>query len=149
MADRLFTIRASLSEQGGLNVGSGWIESTRIPRVPLHYTARLVRRQHITRTSVQRPFQRRSFGAGDRQQGRGLRILDELLALAHRSHVDAYSVALVFVGLGRHDDAIEWLDRAREARGGVFTAWVSGDARLHVLKSDVRFQTRLQRAGLA
>ena len=34
---------------------------------------------------------------------------------AKRTYVDAYSVALVYVGLGQHDNAIDWLDKAAKA----------------------------------
>ena len=71
------------------------------------------------------------------------------LELAKRTHVDAYSVALVYVGLRQYDHALDWLDRACESRGGLFSAWVNSDPRLEGLRSDARFQGILQRARLA
>ncbi|MCI0619156.1 tetratricopeptide repeat protein, partial [bacterium] len=55
-----------------------------------------------------------------------------------------YSVAIVNVGLGRVDDAIDWLERAYDDREDALTS-IKVNPRLDPLRSNSRFETLLQR----
>ena len=51
----------------------------------------------------------------------------------------AYEVALIHLGLGEHDAALGWLERARTRRSG-WMAYLDADPRLDPLRSEPRFQ---------
>lgn len=71
-------------------------------------------------------------------------LLDELLEMVSRRYVSGYDIAVAHVGLGRHDDAIAWLERGHAER----THWMAlmkVDPRLDPLRSDGRFETLLGR----
>lgn len=75
--------------------------------------------------------------AGRRDQARQLlRDLDEIRS---RRYVSSYHVAGVHVALGEHDDAIAWLDRAREERSN-WLAFLRVDPVLDPLRGDHRLQ---------
>jgi TolB-like protein/DNA-binding winged helix-turn-helix (wHTH) protein/Tfp pilus assembly protein PilF len=74
-------------------------------------------------------------------------ILVQLQQLSVRRHVSAFEPALVYAGLGRHQQALEWLEKAFEEQ----SAWMlhlKVDPRLDSLRSDPRFQSLLSRVGL-
>ncbi len=80
--------------------------------------------------------------AGRRSEAQA--IVDELLTMATRRYVSAYDIAIGFIGLGAHDDAIAWLERGYAER----THWMAlmkVDPRLDPLRSDRRFETLLGR----
>ena len=76
------------------------------------------------------------------------KVLDELLAMAGRKHVDAFSVALVYVGLGERDSALDWLEKACDNHSGWLTQMAKNDPRLDGLRLEPRFQRILRRMGL-
>lgn len=51
----------------------------------------------------------------------------------------AYEIALIHLGLGEHDAALGWLERARTRRSG-WMAYLEADPRLDPLRSEPRFQ---------
>jgi len=72
------------------------------------------------------------------------KILDELHALATSQYVHAYGFALIHVGLGENDAALEWLDRAYQDRNS-WMPYVQVEPRLDPLRADPRFQDLLGR----
>lgn len=76
-------------------------------------------------------------------------MLQQLLELAERRQVDAYSVALIYCDLGQQDQAIDWLDKACSNNSGSFSYQGKSDPRLDGLRSNPRFEKMLQCAGLA
>ncbi|HYM13019.1 MAG TPA: protein kinase [Bryobacterales bacterium] len=76
------------------------------------------------------------------------RLLRELLELAEHGPVDAYSVALIYAGLGEQDQALAWLEKACDSRSGMLTIFAKSDRRLDALRSDARFEKILRRMGL-
>ena len=77
-----------------------------------------------------------------------LRMLAELEALAKRKYVPAYNVAFIHAGLGDHDRALAWLEKAYQERFIVLT-WVKVDPIFDPLRSDPRFIDLLRRLNLA
>lgn len=67
---------------------------------------------------------------------RAFRMPHELLVLAERRHVDVYSVALIYAGLGQQDQAIDWLDKACSSHSCTFSFQGKSDPRLDGLRSD-------------
>ena len=67
--------------------------------------------------------------AGRTEEAR--KILDHLLRLSSSQYVEATRIALVYLGLGEKNQAISWLEKARERR----------DVGLLVVRADPRFET--------
>jgi TolB-like protein len=75
------------------------------------------------------------------------RVIRELQELSARRFVNPDYIAIVYMGLGENDEAIEWLYRATEAR----TDWplfFSVDPVLDSLQSDSRYKELLRSIGL-
>jgi Flp pilus assembly protein TadD len=75
------------------------------------------------------------------------RILDGLTVQAGRRYVPAFSIALIWVGLGEADRAFGWLDRAFEERSHWLT-FLNVDPRFDPLRPDPRFDELRRRVGL-
>jgi DNA-binding winged helix-turn-helix (wHTH) protein/TolB-like protein/Flp pilus assembly protein TadD len=72
------------------------------------------------------------------------RVLDELLNGNPKRYKDPWHVAMIYVGLGQKNDALDWLERAsREHDGNIvlLKVWPAWDP----LRSDPRFQDLLRR----
>ena len=74
-----------------------------------------------------------------------LRQLEELSA---RRYVSPYHFAYVHTGLGEHDRAMDWLERAYEERAGAIFG-VKGSFLFTPLRSHPRFQALLRKMNLA
>ena len=67
------------------------------------------------------------------------RILAELIdSRTAKQYVSPFHIALVYVGLGDHDKAIEWLDKAQEERDP-FVIYIQVDPNFDSLRGDPRF----------
>jgi len=80
--------------------------------------------------------------AGDTARARG--ILAELKQAAAQSYVPSYWFAVVYAGIGDHDQALRYLQRAYDERSTVL-AYLLIDPRLAPLRSDNRFVTLAHR----
>jgi TolB-like protein/Flp pilus assembly protein TadD len=76
------------------------------------------------------------------------KILDDLHRLAEKRYVLPYGFALIHVGLGEHDEALEWLEKAYEERNS-WMPFIGGEPRLDPLRADPRFQDLLRRMDLS
>jgi adenylate cyclase len=81
--------------------------------------------------------------AGRQKEAR--RILEDLIKQVEQRHVDAYSVALVYVALGQTEQAFHWLEKACKDRCPWFSFMMNGDPRVDGLRSDGRLEKLLQR----
>ncbi len=75
------------------------------------------------------------------------RLLQDLIEEARRQYVSPYSYSLVCIGLGKRDEAFEWLEKAFETREDALVS-LKVNPRFDSLRSDTRFQSMLRRIGL-
>jgi hypothetical protein len=54
---------------------------------------------------------------------------------------------LVYLGLGDKDEALRWLEQARQQRSPMM-AWLKVDPRFDNIRSDPRFREMMQKVGL-
>jgi tetratricopeptide (TPR) repeat protein len=73
-----------------------------------------------------------------------LQILHDLLEESKRNYVPPYSIALVYTGLGRKNEALEWLQKAFVEHSH-WRGWLSLTPELDSLRADPRFTELLQR----
>jgi tetratricopeptide (TPR) repeat protein len=76
-----------------------------------------------------------------------IKLLEELKALSAERYVRPYGIALIHLGLGENEQAIEWLYRALEDRDP-FMANLVRERRLDPLRSDHRFKELERKVGL-
>ena len=76
-----------------------------------------------------------------------LRTLDQLKEMAKERYVQAYSLTIVYVGLGEKDQALQWLERDYQDRA-VDMLSLKVDPLLDSLRSDPRFADLVRRVGL-
>ena len=81
--------------------------------------------------------------AGKKEEA--LEILDDLLAQSKRSYVPPYSIALIYTGLDKDDEALEWLERAFIEHSR-WRSWLKIIPEFHSLGHDPRFHDLLQRS---
>jgi DNA-binding winged helix-turn-helix (wHTH) protein/TolB-like protein/Tfp pilus assembly protein PilF len=75
-------------------------------------------------------------------------VLEQLIRRSRRENVPAYSMALVYIGLGERDKALEWLDKAFQDRS-TYLVYAKIDPLLDPVRSDPRFAALLHRMGLS
>jgi TolB-like protein/Tfp pilus assembly protein PilF len=74
-------------------------------------------------------------------------IFEALIAQSTRGYVPAYDIAMVCLGMGRKDQALEYLFKAHRERSGWMT-YLNVDPRLFPLREDPRFIDLLHRMHL-
>jgi serine/threonine-protein kinase len=74
-------------------------------------------------------------------------VLDELRQLSERQYVPGPSIALIYAGLGKKDQAFVWLEKGFEERSFQMQ-WLRAEPRWDSLRSDPRFASLLRRIGL-
>ncbi len=77
-----------------------------------------------------------------------LQLLQELERLAASTYVSPYNFAKIQAGLGNHEAALDWLEKAEEDRSPRLT-WIKVDPVVDPLREHPRFQKILQRIGLS
>lgn len=83
--------------------------------------------------------------AGQRAEAEA--VVVELKRRAAREFVDPALIALVYCDLGETDEALEWLERAREGRSS-WMVWLAVEPKFDRLRSDPRFVELLRRVAL-
>ena len=68
-----------------------------------------------------------------------LGILDELKRGSTETHISSYDIAVIHIGLGRKDQALEALENAYQERSE-WLRYVKVDPRLDPLRGDPRFE---------
>jgi serine/threonine-protein kinase len=84
--------------------------------------------------------------AGERELAH--RHLEELLRLSGNRYVPATSIAIIYLGLGQIDAAMDWLDKAYEEHAGPLI-WLGVHPIYDPLRGVPRFQAMVERIGLA
>jgi serine/threonine-protein kinase len=77
-----------------------------------------------------------------------LQLLRELEQLSATTYVSPYSFAKIQVGLGDHNAALEWLEKAEQDHSPRLT-WIKVDPAVDPLREEPRFHRVLHRIGLA
>ena len=80
-----------------------------------------------------------TLNLGYRYKDRAQEVLDRILAQDAPGAISAYHTALVFLGLGRHDEFFEWLERAFTEKSA-WMAWFHITASLDPVRDDQRFR---------
>ena len=75
------------------------------------------------------------------------KVIEHLRELSVHQYVPPYNIAVIYVGLGKKDEAFVWLDRAYQERSYLLT-YLTVDERLDNLHSDPRFDELRRRVGL-
>lgn len=75
-----------------------------------------------------------------------LKSLDQLKEDSRRTYVNPFEVALIYVALGKRDDALDWLEKAYTARSDLLI-YLNADPRLDTIRSDPRFVDLARRVG--
>lgn len=83
--------------------------------------------------------------AGDKAEA--LKLLAELTGrMARGEYIDPYPIAFICVGLGENDQALDWLQKAYEARSS-WMPWLKVEPKFDSLRANPRFTALLTRAG--
>jgi tetratricopeptide (TPR) repeat protein len=80
--------------------------------------------------------------------GKAREVLQQLEELSQRRYVSPYHMAYVYAGLGEHDTAIDWLERAYVERAGAVYG-IKGSFLFTALRSHPRFTALLKKMNLA
>jgi len=83
--------------------------------------------------------------AGERRKA--LEILSELERQSSQEYELAFHIAQIYLGLGDHEQALAWLEKACDERS-IWLIWLGVDPKFDPLRSDPRFQDLLRRVGL-
>ena len=67
--------------------------------------------------------------------------------LSTRPYPPAYDIALIYVAMGKKDQAFEWLQQAYDDRNDGMI-WLKGDPRVDPLRPEPRFKTLLRQLGV-
>jgi TolB-like protein len=76
------------------------------------------------------------------------RVRDELEEQLKLRYVPPFWIAILYVGLGEHEQALKWLEKAYAERSGGLI-WLGVEPRMDSLRSDPRFAALMQRVGLS
>jgi hypothetical protein len=79
--------------------------------------------------------------------GNARNLLEELTQRSRNQYVPAFSIALVYIGLGERDRAFEWLDKAYVERS-TYLVFAKTEPLLESVRSDPRFDSLLYRMRL-
>jgi TolB-like protein/Flp pilus assembly protein TadD len=69
-----------------------------------------------------------------------LKILDQLKELSMQRYVNAFSFAVVYLGLGDKQEALRWLEQSYQDRAGSDIGWSRVESLLDPLRGDPRFE---------
>jgi TolB-like protein/Flp pilus assembly protein TadD len=74
-----------------------------------------------------------------------MKILDQLTALSKQRFVSAYSIALVYLGLGEKNQALHFLEKSYEDRDAVSIAFIKVHPFFDPLRGDPRFEALVEK----
>jgi TolB-like protein/Tfp pilus assembly protein PilF len=84
--------------------------------------------------------------SGNRTEAR--KVINHLKELSTDSYVAPFNFAVIYAGLGDKDQAFAWLNRAYADRSYYMAVYLTTDARLDGLRSDLSFADLQRRVGL-
>src|SRR5678815_3247435 len=68
------------------------------------------------------------------------KILEQLQELSKQRYVSAYSLAIVYLGLGDKEEALRWLEKSYQDRAGTDIGSIKIDPFLDLLRGDPGFE---------
>jgi TolB-like protein/Tfp pilus assembly protein PilF len=74
-------------------------------------------------------------------------VIAKLKKESERRYINPFAIALIYIGLGRKDEAFEWLDAAFRERSDMLV-YLRVDPRLDSIRSDPRFTSLATRVGV-
>jgi tetratricopeptide (TPR) repeat protein len=80
--------------------------------------------------------------------GKAQKIVDELLTRAKTEYVSAWAIAVIYIGMGETDSAMEWLEKAYQDRNASLV-WLKVNPEFDPIRSDPRFKDLLARLKLS
>lgn len=83
----------------------------------------------------------------DGQKGEAQKIIDTLKEKSSREYIDSALIGLVYIALGKKDDAFNWLSKAFDARSA-WMIWLKVDPHFDPVRSDPRFNELMKRVGI-
>ena len=95
-----------------------------------------LRAERLEKTSVLSGFLGHAYAMAGKEEA--LEILDDLLEQLNHCYVPPYSIALIYTGLGKRDEAFEWLQKAFVEHSH-WRGWLRLTPELDSLRSDPRF----------
>ena len=99
----------------------------------------------------QGPYQEGLLGYAEARSGNtaaARKILEELTLRSRTQYVPAFSIALVYTGLGDHDHALEWLEKSYQDRS-TFMVYIKIDPLLDSVRSDPQYTGLVHRMGFS
>jgi TolB-like protein/tetratricopeptide (TPR) repeat protein len=79
-----------------------------------------------------------AYASGNKTEA--LKILEQLKELSKQRYVSAYSFALVYLGLGDREQALNWLEQSYRDRAGSDIGYIRVDPLVDPLRGDPRFE---------
>jgi serine/threonine-protein kinase len=119
----------------------GWIElekGTNVPNAIAEYRLAMVEPVPFVKGWLGYAYGRN----GQKDEAR--KVLAELDRLSTERFVSPFCQALIYLGLGEHSKAIDWLEKAYEGRSQWLT-WLKVEPLLDPLRPDPRFQALVKR----
>jgi len=81
------------------------------------------------------------------RQEEARQLLAQLTEKAKTRYVQPYAFALVHLGLGEKDQALDWLEKAVQGAGATFLNFIKTDAFFDPLRGDPRFEAVVQKVA--
>ncbi|MBI1764789.1 MAG: winged helix-turn-helix domain-containing protein [Acidobacteria bacterium] len=81
------------------------------------------------------------------QRAEAQKVLAELQEIAKHKYVSPYDVATIYAGLGEHEQALAWLEKAYEDRSGWLALWLKVEPKFDGLRAEHSFNDLLRRVG--
>jgi TolB-like protein/DNA-binding winged helix-turn-helix (wHTH) protein/Tfp pilus assembly protein PilF len=81
------------------------------------------------------------------RKGEAQEILDRLLTTSKTVPIAAHHFALIYIGMGKKEEAFAWLEKAYQQHSPMM-AWLEVDQRFDTLRGEPRFQDLMRRVGL-
>ncbi len=81
------------------------------------------------------------------RNGEAQQILDRLLNASKTAPIAAHHFVLIYVGMGKKNEAFRWLEKAYDEHSPMM-AWLEVDQRFDSLRQEPRFQDLVRRVGL-
>jgi tetratricopeptide (TPR) repeat protein len=82
--------------------------------------------------------------SGDKQAA--LKVLDQLNESSRRTYVSPFELAVMYVGVGRKNEALQWLEKAYADRSDLLI-YLNVDPRLDNIRSNPQFVDLAHRVG--